>query len=145
VNGLFTAGELLRYAAVGTSGVVVDLLVLALLHELLGVPLLMANPVSFSAACSTNFLLNRHWTFRSRAHRHVAIGGGLFLFGALIGLALNEAGLWILHSAGMHWVPAKLAMTILVFGWNYTFNASITFRKHRPSIQAFDTVELDKG
>lgn len=145
MNRNFASGEFLRYAAVGASGVVVDLFVLALLHELLDVPLLMANLVSFSVACSTNFSLNRHWTFRARDHRHVAVGGGLFLVGALIGLAINEAGLWALHSAGMYWVPAKLAMTVVVFGWNYTFNASVTFRKPPEQAQAvLDPVKLEE-
>lgn len=145
MKGTFASGELFRYAAVGTSGLVIDLFVLALLHEVLGVPLLMANPVSFSVACSSNFLLNRHWTFRSRGRRHVAVGGGLFLVGALIGLALNEAGLWALHSTDMNWVVAKLAMTIVVFGWNYMFNAGVTFRERSHHGQAaLEPVQVDK-
>lgn len=145
MSGNFAGGEFFRYAAVGASGLVLDLFVLALLHELLGVPLLMANPVSFSVACTSNFVLNRRWTFRSGRHRHVAVGGGLFLVGALIGLALNEAGLWALHAAGMYWVLAKLVMTMVVLGWNYTFNASVTFRKTSHHAQAvLEPVSLDE-
>jgi putative flippase GtrA len=101
-----------------------------------GVPVLAANVVSFSVAVCSNFLLNRHWTFRSHRQRHVAVGGGLFLLGALVGLALNEAGLWALQSAHVHWVLAKLAMTAVVLCWNYAFNASVTFRKTEHHSQA---------
>jgi putative flippase GtrA len=145
VNGTFTASEFIRYAAVGASGVVVDLSVLALLHEGVGLPLLLANAVSFSVACSSNFLLNRYWTFRERYHRHVALGGGLFFIGALIGLGINEAGLWALNSAGLYWVIAKLAMTLVVLVWNYTFNASVTFRRRaHPAQPALDPMHAEE-
>ncbi len=46
---------------------------------------------------------------------------------------------------GMYWVLAKLAMTVVVFGWNYTFNASVTFRKPSEQVQAvLDPVKLDE-
>src|SRR5687767_7966180 len=104
VGRLPVSGELIRYGVVGASGVVVDVLALALLHEVLGIPLLLGNVVSFSLAVTNNFVLNRQWTFRSRSHRRVAAGGGLFLLGALIGLAINEAGLWAFDSAHVPWV-----------------------------------------
>jgi putative flippase GtrA len=131
------SGEFVRYGIVGASGVVVDLVALALLHEVFSVPLLAANVLSFSLAVTNNFILNRQWTFRARSHRRMAAGGGLFLLSALIGLGINEAGLWAFDSAHVHWVPAKLAMAVVVLAWNYTFNATITFRDqhHRLSTE----------
>jgi len=44
----------------------------------------------------------------------------------------------------MYWVLAKLVMTVVVLGWNYTFNASVTFRRTSPRAQAaLDPVPLD--
>ena len=132
----FSSGEFVRYGVVGATGVVVDLLALALLHEILDIPLLAANVISFSLAVTNNFVLNRQWTFRTRSHRGVATGSGLFLLGALIGLAINEAGLWAFDSAEVHWVPAKLAMAVVVLAWNYTFNATVTFRDQRHRLES---------
>ena len=138
----FRSGEFIRYGVVGATGVAVDLLALALLHEVLDIPLLAANVISFSLAVTNNFLLNRQWTFRSRSHRRMAAGGGLFLLGALIGLAINEAGVWAFDSAHVHWVPAKLAMAVVVLAWNYTFNATITFRDQR---HLLESAEASRG
>jgi dolichol-phosphate mannosyltransferase len=58
--------ELARFAAVGASGVVVDLLLLTLLVSGLAVPFALARVLSFLAATASNFALNRAWTFRGR-------------------------------------------------------------------------------
>jgi dolichol-phosphate mannosyltransferase len=122
--------EVARYGLVGASGVVVDLAVLALLVEVAAVPLLAANVVSFSLAVASNYVLNARWTFRARARRPHLAGGGLFLLAALVGLAISEAGLWLLSSRlGLFYVWAKLLMVAVVFAWNYTFNSAVTFRR----------------
>ena len=125
--------EVVRYGIVGASGVAVDLAVLALLVEVAGVPLLIANVVSFSAAVASNYRLNSWWTFRSREQRSHLAGGGLFLFAALVGLAISEVGLWLITTRlGLFYVWTKLALVGVVFAWNYAFNNAITFRDRRP-------------
>ncbi len=121
--------EVVRYGLVGASGVVVDLVLLALLVEVLGVPLLIANVLSFSAAVASNYRLNSWWTFRAREQRSHMAGGALFLFAALVGLAISEAGLWLVTTrGGLFYVWTKLGLVIVVFAWNYLFNNAITFR-----------------
>lgn len=118
-----------RYGLVGASGVVVDLAVLALLVEVAGVPLLLANVVSFSVAVASNYRLNAAWTFRTREQRSHMAGGALFVFAALVGLGINEAGLWLLsHRLDVHYVWTKLGLVGVVFVWNYLFNNAVTFR-----------------
>ena len=127
--------EPVRYAIVGASGVVVDLSVLALLVEVIGVPLLIANVVSFGVAVAGNYALNARWTFHARGRRAHVTGGAWFLFAALVGLAINEVGLWLLATRlGVFYVGAKIALVVLVFAWNYTFNSVVTFRRAAPRI-----------
>lgn len=121
--------EIVRYGLVGLSGVFVDLAVLALLHEVIDIPLLAANVVSFSTAVASNYRLNRTWTFRGRQQRSHVAGGALFLFAALVGLAISEVGLWLVSTQlGLFWVATKLGLVVVVFAWNYLFNNAITFR-----------------
>ena len=129
--------EVVRYGLVGASGVAVDLAVLAVLVEVAAVPLLIANVASFSVAVASNYALNARWTFRAREQRPHVAGGALFLLAALVGLAISEAGLWLLASRlGLFYVWAKLLLVIVVFGWNYTFNSAVTFRhaSRRPDV-----------
>ena len=121
--------EVVRYAIVGASGVVVDLALLSLLVEVVGVPLLVANVLSFSAAVASNYRLNSWWTFRTREQRSHMAGGALFLFAALVGLGISETGLWLLTTRlGLFYVWTKLALVGVVFAWNYLFNNAVTFR-----------------
>lgn len=121
--------EIVRYCLVGASGVVVDLVLLSALHELGGVPLLFANVLSFTGAVTSNYRLNSWWTFRTREQRSHMVGGALFLFAAVVGMAINTAGLWLLTDRlGMHYIPAKLILVVVVFVWNFAFNSAVTFR-----------------
>ncbi|MEI7925568.1 MAG: GtrA family protein, partial [Chloroflexota bacterium] len=81
------------------------------------------------AAVASNYRLNSWWTFRSREQRSHVAGGALFLFAALVGLAISEAGLWLVTTrGGLFYVWTKLGLVIVVFAWNYLFNNAITFR-----------------
>jgi len=67
--------QLFYYLVVGGLSVVVDIGLLALLHETLGVPLGVATTVAFCTAVVMNFLLNRtamsSWGSRGLTHRTV--------------------------------------------------------------------------
>ena len=70
------------------------------------------------------------WTFHARARRAHVAGGALFLFAAVVGLVINETGLWLVSSRlGLFYVWTKIALVVVVFGWNYAFNSAITFRR----------------
>jgi len=120
--------EAIRYGLVGVSGLVVDLTMLVLLFEVVGMPLLWANGISFSLAVSNNYLLNRHWTFHRRRQRRSTITAPLFLLAALIGLGINEFGLLVLTDRGVNYLISKLFVICVVVAWNFSFNSMITFR-----------------
>lgn len=120
--------ETVRYALVGVSGLVVDLVALVLLFEVVGLPLLWANAISFSLAVTNNYLLNRHWTFGRRRQHRSTVTAPLFLTAALVGLGINELGLLLLTDRGVNYLIAKLLVIGVVVIWNFSFNSLITFR-----------------
>src|SRR5689334_13560623 len=83
--------QLLCYLVVGGLTVVVDIGLLALLHESFGVPLGLATTLAFCTAVLVNFLLNRT-TMTSRASRgltqHALRYGLLVLVNYLITLVV---------------------------------------------------------
>jgi putative flippase GtrA len=83
--------QLARFAVVGAVGFAVDAAVLQLLVGAAGWSPFSARAVSFPAALSATFLLNRAWTFaalRMPAARAYGTYGVIQALGALINLAV---------------------------------------------------------
>ena len=57
--------QFIKFCVVGGTGVVVDFGITFLFKEKLKLNKYIANSLGFMAAASTNYLLNRWWTFRS--------------------------------------------------------------------------------
>src|SRR5690348_14614603 len=69
--------QLIRFAAVGASGYVVNLAVFAGCVHLLGIDYRVAAVIAFLVSVANNFWLNRHWTFDAK-HRHFMFQGARF-------------------------------------------------------------------
>lgn len=80
--------QFLRFGVVGTMGFVVDAAVLTAMLAL-GLGPYGGRVVSYLAAASATFALNRAWTFRSAARAPVARQWGVFLALNLLGFAAN--------------------------------------------------------
>lgn len=79
----------LRFALVGTIGALVDFLVFNLMNSIFGLAAVLASVLSFLAALTSNFILNRYWTYpdsRSKTLRSQMAQYGLV---NLIGLAIR--------------------------------------------------------
>ncbi len=80
--------QFLRFGVVGTVGFVVDTVVLYA-GLALGLGLYSGRAVSYLAAASTTWALNRAWTFRAAQRAPMARQWALFLLVNLIGFACN--------------------------------------------------------
>lgn len=97
----------------------IDLGLLLLLSPL--VPLVTANTIAFLVANAANFLIAHLWVFGSKGRdSDILAKYGAVLLISLVGVALNDAFVWIgvaLLNANM--VISKVAATLAVWGWNY--------------------------
>lgn len=103
------AWEFLRFGVVGVIGFVVDT---AVLYGMLGLGagLYGGRAVSYVAAASTTWVLNRAWTFRHRAGgQDVRRQWALFLTVNLVGFALNYGT----YAALVGFVPVVAANPVL--------------------------------
>jgi putative flippase GtrA len=124
-NGLIF--KFIKFGAVGFSGLFVDFGITYLLKEKLKVQQYVSNAIGFMTAASTNYFLNRIWTFES-TNPNVAYEYGEFILVSLIGLVLNTTILWILVSK-MKWnfYLSKAFAIALVTVWNFAANLMFTF------------------
>lgn len=80
--------QLIRFAAVGASGYVVNLSVFAACVHLLALDYRIAAVVAFVVSVVNNFWLNRHWTFDAK-HEHPAHQGARFLAVSVLAFAFT--------------------------------------------------------
>jgi putative flippase GtrA len=134
---------LIRFAAVGAVGTIVDISVLSLLNVHTPLPLWLANVGSYCCGILSNFLLNRYWTFKHGSSGKAGREFLQFFIVSATGMVLNTLLLMLLEpifaGAGMgDWscLPAKAAAAGIVFVWNYVMNRLWTFRGENQACSA---------
>lgn len=123
-------GQLAQFSVVGAIGFVINLAVYrTLVHH--GIEFLLAALFSFLVAVTSNYALNRFWTFRE--HRgHVGIQGMRFFVVSLAGLGVNLLLLeLIVGAAGAEKVVGQAIAIVLVTPLNFVGNKLWSFRRRR--------------
>jgi len=120
--------RLLRFAAVGATGVVVNLLILYGLTDLAGVYYLLSAAISVEASIVWNFFLNDRFTFHDRRRGHRLERLARFNAVSLLALVVNLSVLYILTSgAGLHYLLSEAIAIVVSFGANYAGNLHWTY------------------
>jgi len=119
--------KFLKFGVVGLSGVAVDFAVTYILKEKANCQKYLANAAGFFVAASSNYLLNRIWTFNSH-NQYVFKEYMLFMVVSIIGLAINTVTLWFLVNRNKNFYLAKLFAIGVTMVWNFTANLLFTFR-----------------
>lgn len=126
--------KFVKFGVVGASGMVVHFAVLYLMREIVGLNDFVANTIGFIAAATSNYVLNRIWTFRSK-EKQVGVEYMKFILVSLIGLGVNNGSLWLMSQLLPDWAAdwrfyflwvVAVGVTTL---WNFFGNLLFTFRK----------------
>ncbi len=128
--------KFIKFGIVGASGMVVHFAVLYLLRDVAHINQFVANTIGFVTAATTNYFLNRIWTFRSQ-EKQVTVEYLKFILVSLIGLGINNGTLWV---GGrllpdwnddwrfyILWVVAVGVTTL----WNFFGNMLFTFKNSK--------------
>jgi dolichol-phosphate mannosyltransferase len=124
----------LKFAAVGISGVVVNLASFVLLTGL-GLNKFLASPIAIELSIPNNFILNNYWTFRADNPSAHILSKGLKLKGVSL-LALNVSySAFVLLNILSPGTPAYIHQGIAIIPAmlvNYSLNAYWTFNEKTP-------------
>lgn len=121
--------KFLKFAAVGFSGLFVDYFFTWLCKEKFKIQKYISNSIGFTIAASTNYILNRVWTFESD-NPEIATEYTQFIVISLIGLGINNFILWlILKKFKINFYIAKFFAICVVTLWNFLANFFITFNQ----------------
>jgi len=119
--------KFLKFGVVGFSGVFVDFGFTYLCKEKLKIQKYISNAIGFTIAASSNYILNRIWTFRSH-NPEIVIEYSRFLGISLIGLLINTLVIYLLVSkTKTNFYLAKLVAIFIVTIWNFLINLNFTF------------------
>jgi putative flippase GtrA len=119
--------KFVKFCLVGFSGVFVDFGFTYFFKEVVKLQKYVANAIGFTVAATTNYVLNRIWTFNSH-NPQIALEFSRFFLIALIGLAINSAIIWMMNEKfRVNFYLSKLVATLIVTLWNFMINAYFTF------------------
>lgn len=119
--------KFVKFSLVGFSGVFVDFGITFLAKENFRIQKYIANAMGFTMAATSNYMLNRIWTFHS-TNPNVMLEFTRFFVIALIGLGINMLIIWAMNGKfKVNFYVSKLFATLLVTLWNFLINAYYTF------------------
>ena len=119
--------KFIKFCLVGASGVILDFGVTYLLKEKFKIQKYIANACGFIIAASSNYALNRVWTFQSQ-NSNIINEYGHFILISIIGLGINTLILWALVSKWKkNFYTSKIIAVIITTFWNFLANILFTF------------------
>jgi len=128
--GRIIPARFISFAAVGFSGIFVNILFLWILHRIYAADFVLSQTVATLIAMTSNYVLNNQFTFSERKHRGRKFFYGLFSFylscaaGAIINIAVAE----MFYLRAFPWWLAGLAGVVAGVVWNYAMTSTFTWR-----------------
>jgi len=120
--------QLAQFCTVGASGYAINLAVYSLLLNWANLHYAPAATCSFLVAATSNYMLNRHWTFRD-ARGHVGVQGMRFFVVSTVVYGANLGVLSALVALGAGKIVAQAAAIVLVTPLNFLGNKLWSFRR----------------
>lgn len=123
------AKQAAKYYAVGASGVLVNLGLLFYLTEYVGLWYFLSYTLAISASITSNFILNKFWTFRDSINSQRTIVMYVkFTSVSFLGMAIQLGSVYFLvESLSIYYMLAALISISIAGAINFIINRSWTF------------------
>ena len=119
--------KLFKFIIVGFFGLFIDFGLTVICKEKLSLNKYLSNSIGFLLAVSSNYFLNRVWTFGSK-NPEIIVEFSSFFFVSIIGLLINNSILWLIHNKmGINFYLAKFGAILVTTFWNFFANYFFTF------------------
>ena len=119
--------KLLKFIIVGCSGMIIDFGATYICKEFLKINKFLSNGIGFIFAATSNYFLNRIWTFNSQVEE-IGIQYIQFMIVSIMGLTINSLFLFLLNEK-LKWnfYFSKLIEIMITTIWNFFANLLFTF------------------
>lgn len=118
-----------KYYLVGASGILVNLGILFVLTEFVGLWYLLSSTIAIYTSITSNFLLNKAWTFRDTVIKQ----RGFLMYGKFIGVSLVGMGIQLgfnylfVEKLSVYYLLAALMSIVIASSVNFVLNRRLTF------------------
>ena len=118
-----------KYYLVGASGIFVNLGILFVLTEYVGLWYLLSSSIAIYVSITTNFLLNKAWTFKDTVIKQ----RGFLMYGKFIGVSLVGMGIQLgfnyifVEKLAVYYLLAALISIMIASSVNFVLNRRLTF------------------
>ena len=118
-----------KYYAVGASGILVNLGLLYYLTEYVGLWYFLSYALAISVSITSNFILNKFWTFRDSVDSQKTIVMYVkFVSVSLVGMAIQLGSVYVLvESLTVYYMLAALISICIAGAINFIINRRWTF------------------
>ena len=120
-------GRLLKFGAVGATGVIINTAILYVLSRRLGLPLVLSSAIAVELAIVSNFFWNNRWTFACRSSSLTRFVK--FNVASLAGLTVNVTTVWGLTRTGLFFLAANLIGIAVGVAVNYACSVIWVWRR----------------
>lgn len=119
--------KFVKFGLVGFSGLIIDFSITYLFRNLLKINQYIANTIGFIVAATSNYIINRIWTFTSH-NPHIFEEYFKFFFVSIFGLGINTVVLYFLVTR-LKWkfYFSKFFAIGAATLWNFFINLIYTF------------------
>lgn len=120
--------KFLKFGIVGFSGMIIDFGVTYLCKEIIKLNKYISNGFGFILAATSNYFLNRSWTFESH-YEQIGFQYMQFMIVSCIGLGINSLVLYLLSDRlKLNFYLSKLIAIGVTTVWNFFANLLFTFK-----------------
>ena len=118
-----------KYYAVGATGILVNLGLLYYLTEYVGLWYFLSYALAISVSITSNFILNKFWTFRDSVDSQKTIVMYVkFVSVSLVGMAIQLGSVYVLvESLTVYYMLAALISICIAGAINFIINRRWTF------------------
>jgi dolichol-phosphate mannosyltransferase len=122
--------EFFQFAFVGLIGTFINLAILYMLTDILKIYYIYSAIASFIVAATSNFILNKTWTFKEKLHEKVVNKYVQFFLVSLVALTINLIFLYIFTEfLGIHYLISQFLAIGIALIINFLGNKIWTFSK----------------
>lgn len=122
--------QLVKFGIVGVIAFLIDYGILWCLTEYIGLWYLLSAFISFIVSLTFNYFASMKYVFVPRKDMTERKQFFLFVGMSVIGLCINEVGMWLLvELVGFHYMISKIGVTAVVMVYNFISRKLVLERK----------------